>query len=102
MGPAKKKSSKSKERNVAPLLKGVTVEKIDETVKAAAAASTNGVPIPVDSDSDDAASTARPGSTEGKQNGSYAGRQASMYLTHYTPGHSRPSRAHVSSLMLEL
>ena len=89
--PQNKKKSRSKERDVAPLLKGVTVEKIDETVKAAAAAAAaSGKPIPVDSDSDDAASTARPGSTEGKQNGSYAGRQASMYLTHYTPGHSRP------------
>ena len=57
MAPAKKKSSKSKKRNVAPLLKGVTVEKIDETVKAAAADAASGKPIPVDSDSDDAAST---------------------------------------------
>ena len=56
MAPAKKKSSKSKKRNVAPLLKGVTVEKIDETVRDAAAAA-SGKPIPVDSDSDDAAST---------------------------------------------
>ena len=57
MAPNKNKKSKSKERDVAPLLKSVTVEKIDETVKAAAAAAASGKPIPVDSDSDDAAST---------------------------------------------
>ena len=57
MAPNKNKKSKSKERDVAPLLKGVTVTKIDETVKAAAAAAASGKPIPVDSDSDDAAPT---------------------------------------------
>ena len=57
MAPNKNKKSKSKERDVAPLLKNVTVEKIDETVKAAAATAARGKPIPVDSDSDDAAST---------------------------------------------
>ena len=55
--PQNNKKKSTSKRNVAPLLKSVTVEKIDETVKAAAATAARGKPIPVDSDSDDAAST---------------------------------------------